>query len=123
MALYSTLAIDYPPQATQARRDYRIHLDHQRTRSLAVRDAQSQLASSTDSLSFAFVDTRYLPREKHCITHTEWAKQYGPLTFLTAMGRSVLVINSPEVAKDLLDKKGQIYSDRPRSDKGELKGV
>ncbi|KAG8910900.1 hypothetical protein FRC00_007376 [Tulasnella sp. 408] len=38
------------------------------------------------------------------------------------MGRSVLVINSPEVAKDLLDKKGQIYSDRPRSDKGELKG-
>lgn len=66
--------------------------------------------------------TRYLPRDKHCITHTEWAKQYGPLTFLTAMGRSVLVINSPEVARDLLDKKGQIYSDRPRSDKGELKG-
>lgn len=45
------------------------------------------------------------------------------MTFLTAMGRSVLVINSPEVATDLLDKKGQIYSDRPRSDKGELKGV
>ncbi|KAG8893417.1 hypothetical protein FRC01_013607, partial [Tulasnella sp. 417] len=66
--------------------------------------------------------TRYLPRDKHCITHTEWAKQYGPLTFLTAMGRSVLVINSPEVARDLLDKKGQIYSDRPRSDKGELRG-
>jgi hypothetical protein len=30
------------------------------------------------------------------------------------MGKKILVLNSLEAAQDLLDKKGAIYSDRPR---------
>lgn len=45
----------------------------------------------------------------------EFGKVYGPLTYLKAMNKSLLVLNTFEVAQDLLDsgKRGQIYSDRP----------
>ncbi len=33
--------------------------------------------------------------------------------YLTALGKSILVINSQRVAVDLLDKRSDIYSDRP----------
>ncbi len=33
---------------------------------------------------------------------------------MTALGTGLLVINSFEAAHDLLDKKGSVYSDRPR---------
>lgn len=42
------------------------------------------------------------------------AQRYGPLTFLTVPGQHVLVITSVEAAKDLLEKRGSIYVDRPR---------
>lgn len=38
----------------------------------------------------------------------------GDLTYFSGLGNSVLSINSYKVANDLLDKKGNIYSDRPR---------
>ena len=38
----------------------------------------------------------------------------GPLTYLTVGGQGILVINTHSVAADLLDRRGNIYSDRPR---------
>lgn len=46
--------------------------------------------------------------------YTAWGKQYGELTFLSAFGRTLLIVNSFEAAVDLLDKRGHLYSDRPR---------
>lgn len=44
--------------------------------------------------------------------------------FLRAFGYSVLVLNSPEAVSDLLDKRGHIYSHRPRFVMaGELMGL
>ena len=39
----------------------------------------------------------------------------GPVFFLELLGRPVLVINSVEAARDLMEKKGANFSDRPRS--------
>ena len=59
-----------------------------------------------------------------------WKKQYGtathssvvsmlisyagPLVYLTVGGQGILVLNTHQVAADLLDRRGHIYSDRPR---------
>ena len=37
----------------------------------------------------------------------------GPLIHLKAFGQHIIVLNSAQVASDLLDKKSSIYSDRP----------
>ena len=37
----------------------------------------------------------------------------GELMYLSALGQGILVINSQRVAVDLLDKRSNIYSDRP----------
>ncbi|KAN0092646.1 Cytochrome P450 [Tylopilus felleus] len=48
------------------------------------------------------------------LTYAEWSKKYGDLLYLEILGHKVLVINSEKIAQDLLDKRGQIYSDRPQ---------
>ncbi|KAH9031547.1 hypothetical protein EDB84DRAFT_1271008, partial [Lactarius hengduanensis] len=39
---------------------------------------------------------------------------YGELMYLSAFGQGILVVNSQRVAVDLLEKRSNIYSDRPR---------
>ncbi|KAG8948167.1 hypothetical protein FRC04_009966 [Tulasnella sp. 424] len=48
------------------------------------------------------------------VTWDKFGKQYGPLTFLNVAGQPFLVLNSLEVARDILDTRGAIYVDRPR---------
>lgn len=67
------------------------------------------------------------------LTYAEWSKKYGmcslsfpcsrlndrretsgDLLYLEILGQKILVINSEKVAEDLLDKRSQNYSDRPR---------
>ncbi|CCM05258.1 uncharacterized protein FIBRA_07468 [Fibroporia radiculosa] len=55
-----------------------------------------------------------IPQVRPWLTYSEWAKTYGDLVHLDAFGEHLVVINSIEVAKDLLDKRSTIYSDRPR---------
>lgn len=47
-------------------------------------------------------------------TYHKWFQQYGPLISLQFGGTTVIVIGSASAAHDLLDKRGNIYSDRPR---------
>lgn len=60
------------------------------------------------------LDLLDMPRSHYPLTHTKWLREYGPLTYLVAMGQPILVINSLDMAKDLLDKKGSNYINRPR---------
>jgi hypothetical protein len=46
--------------------------------------------------------------------YTELGKQYGNLVHLSITGQNILLVNSVEVANDLLTKRSKIYSDRPR---------
>ncbi|KIO29648.1 hypothetical protein M407DRAFT_21235 [Tulasnella calospora MUT 4182] len=55
-----------------------------------------------------------VPNSRFALTWTKLAEKYGPLTFLTVPGQHVLIISSVEAAKDLLEKRGSIYMDRPR---------
>jgi cytochrome P450 len=50
----------------------------------------------------------------------EWAKEYGPVYSLKFGPTNIIVLCERKAIHDLLDKKGAIYSDRPRSYVGKL---
>ncbi|RPD65433.1 cytochrome P450 [Lentinus tigrinus ALCF2SS1-6] len=45
---------------------------------------------------------------------SEWARCYGDIVYLHVFGQGLLFLNTYEVAIDLLERKGSIYSDKPR---------
>ena len=48
-------------------------------------------------------------------THVQWIKQYGPLVYVNMAGVHIVLVGNNEIAEDLLSKRGEIYSGRPRS--------
>ncbi|KAH8105243.1 cytochrome P450 [Cristinia sonorae] len=53
------------------------------------------------------------PTSRPCITFRDWCREYGGLVFVDIPFKPVLIIGSFQVAKDLLDARSNIYSDRP----------
>ena len=53
-------------------------------------------------------------RDPH-IQFTKWAGEYGPIYSLIIGTSTVIVLSSDTVVKDLLDKRSNIYSDRPKN--------
>lgn len=45
---------------------------------------------------------------------SQWAKEYGPIVYSRMGASDWIYINSPAIAKELMDKRGSKYSDRPR---------
>ncbi|KAI0060009.1 cytochrome P450 [Artomyces pyxidatus] len=54
-----------------------------------------------------------IPKERSWLTYSEWAKTYGDIISIEVFGQVIVVLQSPKAVRDLLDKKGAIYSDRP----------
>ncbi|KAH7884744.1 cytochrome P450 [Phlebopus sp. FC_14] len=48
------------------------------------------------------------------VSYTNWAKTYGELVYTRLLNQDVVVINTEEVAKDLLERRSNNYSDRPQ---------
>jgi cytochrome P450 len=63
---------------------------------------------------FLIGNLRQVPHKYAWSTFTEWGRKYGPLTYLEAAHKPLLIINRHEVAIELLEKRAAIYSDRPR---------
>ncbi|KIJ62824.1 hypothetical protein HYDPIDRAFT_113934 [Hydnomerulius pinastri MD-312] len=47
------------------------------------------------------------------VSYTNWGKTYGDLVYSRLLNQDIIVINSEEVAKDLLERRSNNYSDRP----------
>ncbi|EIN06103.1 cytochrome P450 [Punctularia strigosozonata HHB-11173 SS5] len=54
-----------------------------------------------------------LPKDHEWETFTRWGRDFGDLSMVRALGTNMLVINSSKIAVDMLEKKSNIYSDRP----------
>ncbi|KAF8999672.1 cytochrome P450 [Cyathus striatus] len=54
-----------------------------------------------------------LPKSKPWVTFSKWGDTYGGMVYVNVFGKSVIILNDPAIAVDLLDKKGKLYSDRP----------
>lgn len=56
-----------------------------------------------------------IPQEKRHLQFEKWAREYGPIYSLM-LGTKVMIVLSSDVAiKDLIDKRGAIYSSRPEA--------
>jgi cytochrome P450 len=55
-----------------------------------------------------------IPKAQAWRTYAEWHKKYGPIYSLQFGGTTIIMIGSTEVADAMLNKKGNIYSSRPR---------
>lgn len=75
--------------------------------------------------------TLILPTDEEHLTYAKWAKELnsesgsssirsflkstsGNIVSLTALGQTIIVLNSVERATDLLERRSAIYSDRPQ---------
>ncbi|CAO2648174.1 Nn.00g074410.m01.CDS01 [Neocucurbitaria sp. VM-36] len=54
------------------------------------------------------------PADAGWVTFQKWVEQYGPLVAVDFGGTNVIIVGDYEIAKDLLDKRANIYSSRPR---------
>ncbi|KAG1858341.1 cytochrome P450 [Suillus tomentosus] len=64
-----------------------------------------------------------IPHIKPWFTFTEWGKKYGDIAHVEILGQHIMVVNSTRTAIEMLDKKSNVYSDRPvRPMAGELCG-
>ncbi|KAL4242334.1 cytochrome P450 family protein [Abortiporus biennis] len=52
------------------------------------------------------------PRELW-VRATEWYRDYGEIVYVHLLGQGLVFLNTHQVAVDLLDKRGSIYSDKP----------
>ncbi|KAJ7438340.1 cytochrome P450 [Mycena latifolia] len=55
------------------------------------------------------------PREQLQYKFTEWARIYGAIYSLKAMHLTIIVLNSPTVVKEVIDKRGATSCNRPAS--------
>lgn len=56
-----------------------------------------------------------IPTEKRHLQFEKWAREYGPIYSLMLGTKVMVVLNSDQIVKDLVDKRGAIYSSRPES--------
>ncbi|KAF5367697.1 hypothetical protein D9758_009878 [Tetrapyrgos nigripes] len=55
----------------------------------------------------------HMPKHYAWSTFSRWKELYGNIIYLNVVGTPIIVINSSSIARDLLDKRSSIYSDRP----------
>ncbi|KAF9072873.1 cytochrome P450 [Rhodocollybia butyracea] len=54
-----------------------------------------------------------IPAKYPWLTYFEWSKTFGDVIHISALGQSIIILNSAEAISDLLERKSSIYSDRP----------
>ena len=54
-----------------------------------------------------------IPRKQSHITYAGWAEVYGDVISFSALGNTIVVVNSAKAARELLDPNVSVYSDRP----------
>ncbi|RYC66039.1 hypothetical protein CHU98_g182 [Xylaria longipes] len=54
-----------------------------------------------------------IPRERRYVQFEKWAREYGPIYSLMLGTKVMIVLNLDLAIKDLVDKRGTIYSSRP----------
>ncbi|KAJ6471942.1 putative monooxygenase [Mycena sanguinolenta] len=63
-----------------------------------------------------------IPATFQWLTFSKWAKEYGDLVYLEVFGQPLILLNTHKFAKDLLEQRSAIYSDRPHLEMADLCG-
>ncbi|KAF8509219.1 cytochrome P450 [Hysterangium stoloniferum] len=54
-----------------------------------------------------------MPRSREYDEYTKWRETYGDIAHMEVLGKHIVIINSVDVANDLLERRSAIYSDTP----------
>ncbi|EJD49807.1 cytochrome P450, partial [Auricularia subglabra TFB-10046 SS5] len=54
-----------------------------------------------------------MPSSSSWLRYSEWGKQYGEITYVNVFGKPVVILNSLEACKELLERRGTTGSGRP----------
>ncbi|KAG6860518.1 hypothetical protein C0995_010298 [Termitomyces sp. Mi166 len=54
-----------------------------------------------------------MPSGQEWVAFKRWGQQFGEICSVTVLGQPIVIVNSAKVAHEMLDKKSNIYSDRP----------
>jgi cytochrome P450 len=54
-----------------------------------------------------------IPSTSTWLAYTEFSKKYGHIVYYRILGKDIVVLNTIKPIKDLLEKRGDVYSDRP----------
>ena len=66
-------------------------------------------------LPIPFIGNKFdIPRSQPWLRFQEWSKKYGPVFTLWIGRKPTLIVSDPNVAVDLMEKRSNIYSSRPR---------
>ncbi|KLO17831.1 cytochrome P450 [Schizopora paradoxa] len=60
-------------------------------------------------------NVRSFPQHDPHKVFSKWGKTFGELTYVHVLGKPIIVLNSLDIIKNLLDKRGMNYSGRPRA--------
>ncbi|KAF7541762.1 hypothetical protein G7Z17_g11875 [Cylindrodendrum hubeiense] len=64
---------------------------------------------------FLLGHTRVIPKDNTAATYARWSKEYNSdIIHVKSLGRSIVVLNSAEAARDILERKGANFCDRPK---------
>ena len=56
---------------------------------------------------------RFIPLSHTWIKFSKWCKIYGEIFYVHVLGRPIVVVSSFTAARELMEKRGKNYSDRP----------
>ncbi|KAI9431010.1 cytochrome P450 [Lactarius psammicola] len=54
-----------------------------------------------------------VPPTSPWLAHTEFSKKYGHIVYYCFLGKDIVMLNTIKAIKDLFEKRGDVYSDRP----------
>ena len=54
-----------------------------------------------------------LPKDYWWIKFSQWSKEYGDVVHINVLGQHIVILNSINSTRELLDRRSAIYSDRP----------
>jgi hypothetical protein len=61
-----------------------------------------------------------MPKEKEWLTYRAWNNQYGDVVCVDVLGQKVVILGSASAVRDLMEQRGNIYSDRATTSMIEL---
>ncbi|KAI0048472.1 cytochrome P450 [Auriscalpium vulgare] len=53
-----------------------------------------------------------IPKSRSWIVYRDWARKYGDIMCISALGQHIVIVSSVATARDILEKRAAIYSDR-----------
>ncbi|KAJ6573817.1 cytochrome P450 [Mycena vulgaris] len=63
-----------------------------------------------------------MPKSHNWKTFAHWGDIYGGIMSVTLMGQPFVIINDPAIATEILDKRGNLYADRPTLEMAKMSG-